>query len=139
MNLFSRTKLKLPAKERVSPNHARKVSDILMEFAREIAPADSTPDIFGNAVDLAVLLWNTPLLPAAAQAENMNRLCAWLAKTKRLDLQTEIARLLEFREMHYGSDRRMVMDYKLEYEAKGPRLTVASADLDRPENRDRKR
>jgi len=32
----------------------------------------------------------------------------------------------------------MVMDFKLEYEAKGPRLSVASLDMDRPENRDRK-
>jgi hypothetical protein len=137
VNPFSRTKLKLPGKERVSPNYSRKISDILMELAEEIAPADSAPDIFGNAVGLAVLLWNTPLLPVAAQTENLDRIHAWLAEKGRLDLQTEIARLLELRQTRYGSDRRMVMDFKLEYEAKGPRLSVASLDLDRPENRDR--
>jgi hypothetical protein len=138
MNPFSRTKLKLPGKERVSPNHSRKISDALMEFAQEIAPVENAPDIFGNVVGLAVLLWNTPLLPAPAQSENMDRIHAWLAERGRLDLQTEIARRLELRQARYGSDRRMVMDFKLEYEAKGPRLSVASVDLDRLENRDRK-
>ena len=65
----------------------------------------------------------------------MDHIRQWLAKKGRLALQTEIARLLELRQTRYGKDRRMVMDYKLEYETKGPRLTVASLDMDRPENR----
>jgi len=65
----------------------------------------------------------------------MDRIRAWLADMKRLDLQTEIIRLLELRRSRYGSDHRMVMDFKLEYETKGPRLTVTSLDMDRPENR----
>lgn len=124
-------------KERISPNYTRKISDVLMEFTQEIAPADSAPHIFGNAVGLAVLLWNTPLLPEAAQAENLDRIRAFLAAKQRLDLQTEIARLLELRQSRYGADRRFVVDYKLEYEAKGPRLSVASLDMDRPENQGR--
>ena len=85
-----------------------------------------------------MLLWNTPLLPEVAKAENRDRIRAWLTEKKRLDLQMEITRLLELRRTRYGPDRRMVMDYKLEYEAKGPRLSVASLDMDRLENRDRK-
>jgi hypothetical protein len=53
----------------------------------------------------------------------------------QLALQPEIARLLELRQTRYGKDRRMVVDYKLIYETKGPRLSVASLDMDRPENR----
>jgi hypothetical protein len=135
MNPFSRTKLKLPDKERISPNYSRKISDIVLEFAHEIAPADCAPDIFAKAVGLAVLLWNTPFLPEAVRTEHMDRIRAWLAERGRLDLQSEIARLLELRQTRYGSDRRMVVDYKLQYKAKGPRLSVASLDMDRPENR----
>jgi len=128
-------KFKLPGKERVSPNYARKISELVLEFAEEIAPRDSGPGIFADAVALAVLLWNTPLLPEDVQAEGMDRIREWLAGKGQLALQTEIARLLELRQTRYGTDRRMVMDYKLEYESKGPRLTVASLDMDRPENR----
>ena len=135
MNPVSAKRFKLPGKERIRPNYSRKISDILMEFAQEIAPAESAPDIFANAVGLAVLLWNTPLLPEIVQTENMNRIRGWLAEKGRLDLQIEIARLLELRQSRYGADRRMVMDYKVEYEAKGPGLSVASLDMDRPENR----
>ena len=74
-------------------------------------------------------------MPEDAQTEGMDHIRQWLAKRGRLDLQTEIARLLELRQARYGTDRRMVMDYKLEYAAEGPRLTVASLDIDRPENR----
>ena len=127
-------KFKLPDKERISPNYSRKISDLLMEFAQEIAPADSAPNIFANAAGLSMLLWNTPLLPEDAQAENMDHIRAWLAEKGRLDLQTEIERLLELRRTRYGSDRRLIMDYKLTFEAQGPHLTVASLDLDRPES-----
>ena len=128
-------KFKLPGKERVSPNYARKISELVLEFAEEIAPRDSGPGIFADAVALAVLLWNTPLLPEDLQAEGMDRIREWLAGKGQLALQTEIARLAELRQTRYGTDRRMVMDYKLEYEAQGPRLTVASLDMDRTENR----
>ena len=128
-------KFKLPGKERVSPNYTRKISELVLEFAEEIAPCDSGPGIFADAVALAVLLWNTPLLPEDVQAEGMDRIRDWLAGKGQLALQTEIARLAELRQTRYGTDRRMVMDYKLEYATKGPRLTVASLDIDRPENR----
>ena len=57
-----------------------------------------------------------------------------LAKTGRLDLQTEVHRLLELRKSRYGSDRRMIMDFKLTLKAEGPHLSVASLDMDQPEN-----
>lgn len=139
MKTFSSMKLKLPGKERVSQNYSHKISELVLEFAQEIASRDSAPDIIASAVGLAVLLWNTPLLPEVAQTENMNRIRQWLAEKGRLDLQTEIARLLELRQTRYGTDRRMVMDYKLEYETEGPRLSVASLDMDRPENLGRSR
>ena len=132
-----RMKFKLPKKERMSPNHSRKISDVLMEFALHIVPMDTPPEIFTNSFRMAVLLWNTPLLPEVAQAENMDRIRVWLAEKQRLDLQFEIARLLELRKTKYGADRRIVMDYTLKFEAKGPYLSVVSLDLDRPENKPR--
>jgi hypothetical protein len=128
-------KFKLPGKEGLSPNYSRKLSGIILELAEEIAPGDSEPGVFASAVGLAVVLWNTPLLPEADQAEGMNRLRQWLAEHGKLDLQLEVARLLELRQTRYPADRRMVMDYKLDFESKGPRLSVASLDMDRPENR----
>lgn len=128
-------KFKLPAKERLSPNYSRKISDILFEFVQEIAPADSPPEVLEGAVTLAVLLWNVPLLPEADQSESLDRIRELLARQGRLELQTEITRLLELRKSRYGTDRRFVVDSRLEYEKKGPRLSVASLDFDREENR----
>ncbi len=128
---------KLPGKERISPNYSRKISDILLEFAQEIAPFDCANETFPAIVDFAVLLWNIPLMPEDLRAQAMDRLREMLATKGQLDLQPEIERLLDLRQTRYGADRRMVMDYKLEHEAKGPRLSVASLDMDRPENRAR--
>jgi hypothetical protein len=126
---------KLPRKERISPTYSRKISDVLLEFAREVAPLDSAAETLPVVVDFAVLLWNMPLMPEELRTEAMDRLRELLATKRRLDLQPEIARLLDLRQTRYGTDRRMVMDYKLEYEAKGPRLSVASLDMDRPGGR----
>ncbi len=136
MNPFSRKKFKLPAKECISPRYPRKVSDLVLELAQEMAPVDSDPDTFRSAVSLAVLLWNTPLLPEAAQIANLDRICEWLAERGRLDLQSEISGLVELRQRRYEGDHRMVVEYELQYEAKGPRLRVVSLDMDRPKNRD---
>ena len=133
-NPFSSAKFKLPVKERISPNYSRKISDILMEFAQEIAPAESAADIFSDG--LAVRLWNAPLLPAQEQTKSIDCIRAWLVERGRLDWQAEIERLLELRQNLHASDRRMVMDFKLEYVAKDPRLSVVSLDKERPENRD---
>ncbi|GDY20189.1 hypothetical protein LBMAG56_15340 [Verrucomicrobiota bacterium] len=126
-----------PGKESISPNHSRKISECLMEFALEIAPADSARDTFANAVGMAAMLWNVPVLPEAEQARSMDVIRSWLAQIGRLDLQLEIGRLLELRRKRYATDRRVIMNYKLEYGAKGPELIVASVDLDRPENQGR--
>jgi hypothetical protein len=53
-------KFKLPGKESVSPNYALKLSELVLEFAQEIASRDSPPSMFTNAVGLAILLWNSP-------------------------------------------------------------------------------
>jgi hypothetical protein len=81
------------------------------------------------------VLWNTSVLPVADQAEGMNRIRQWLAERGGLDLQMEVVRLIELRQTRYPADRRMVTDYKLDFEGKGPRLSVASLDMARPENR----
>lgn len=128
-------KFKSSSNENIGPNHARKISANLMEFAQEIAPANGPPDTFADAVGLARILWNAPLQPEAEQAKSMAEIRTWLAQIGRLDSQFEIMRLLELRRKRYGADRRMVMDYTLKYTATGPQLTVSYLDLDRPENR----
>ena len=43
MKPSSHMKFKLPGKERLSPNYALKLSELVIEFAQEIAPPDSPP------------------------------------------------------------------------------------------------
>lgn len=131
MKLPFGARFQLPKRERISPNYSRKISDVLCEFVEEIVPADSEPHILEQGVALAVLLWNHHLLPERAQAEGMSQIQKWLATAGRLDLQTEISRLLELRKTRYGSDRRIVAHYEVELDGKNLRLTVASADPDR--------
>ena len=140
---FYPMKDKLTGKHTISPNHSRKLSEVLLEFAEEIAPVDELAPladqqkVVANAVALAIMLWNTPFLPQALQAESVDRINQWLATSGRTDAKSkaEVERLLELRRTLYGTDRRMVMDYKLGHAAAGPELTVSSLDLDRPENR----
>jgi hypothetical protein len=131
-------KQKLASPETISPNYSRKISEVLLEFAAELAPLDSAPKELAIAVNLAILLWNTPLLEAAVQSENLARIRQWLLEQGRMDLQTELARCLEVRQTRYSTDRRMVMDYRLTCEAQGPRLVVTSLDMNRRQQPSRK-
>lgn len=129
-------KFKLPKGERLSPNHSRKLSEVLFEFTQAIVPLDSEPAVLEVAVSLAVLLWNVPLAPEDAQAETLGQLGHWLAQTNGLHLQFEIERLLDLRKTRYATDRRLVLEYQLDFTAKGPRLVALSVDLDRPAHRE---
>ena len=129
-------KLRLPKSERLSPNHTRKISDVLFEFSGEIAPHDSPPHILENAVSLAVMLWNVPLLPAEQQKDAMVEIRRSLGTMSKPLLDAEVFRLLDLRRSRYANDRRLVVNYKFLFDQTGPNLVVASADLDRPENRE---
>jgi hypothetical protein len=126
---------RLPKKERISPHYSRKISEVLFEFAAEIAPTDSPPPVFAEAVDVAVILWNLGLLPEGEQRQGMLRLRRELMHGGSPPLQLELERLLEIRQTRYGDDRRLVAHYELTSGAKGPRLTVASLDTKRPGSR----
>lgn len=129
-------KFRLPKHQRVSPNYARKISEVLLEFAEEIAPRDSAPHVFAHAVDLAIILWNLALLPEDQQKDAMVEIRQRLQTARqRPVIDIELQKLLELRKTRYGSDRRLVADYRFVFEAKGPRLTVSSLDTNRPENR----
>jgi hypothetical protein len=124
-------KFKLPKNERLSPNHDRKISAVLFEFAEEIAPADSPPDVLEHAVAIAAALWNFALLPEANQKEGMVKLRQTLGTAGQPLLDVELTSLLDLRKARYAADRRFIADFKLRFEKEGPRLTVASWDMDR--------
>ncbi len=130
-------KSRLPKSECVSPNHTRKISEVLLEFADEIVPPDGETLPIETAVTLAVTLWNLPLLPDVAQKEAMLLLRRSLTHSQVPMVEVEVFRLLDLRRTRYANDRRFVMEYKLHHDKAGPRLVAVSADLDRPENRDR--
>lgn len=127
-------KSKLPEGERLSPNHSRKLSEVLFEFTGAIVPLDSPPDLLELAVGFAVLLWNVALLPEPAQTKTLDQLRQVLARTDRSHWQLEIERLLELRRTRYASDRRLVLGYRFAFTPEGPRLVALSADLDAPED-----
>jgi hypothetical protein len=134
-NPFLSMKRKLSGKRQISPNHTRKLSEVLLDFAEQIIPLNDDPKVVSNVVSMAIVLWNTPLMPPALQAESMDRFNRMLAAAGLPDAAAAAARWLELRQTNYRTDRRMVMDYNLEHTAQGPELSVSSLDLDRPENR----
>jgi hypothetical protein len=130
-------KFKLPKGERISPNHTRKISDVLLEFVLEIAPRDSGPKVFDTAVMLAIGLWNLALFPEAEQATGLVRLFDGMKGGKGPMLQLRVQEL-ELQKARYANDRRMVVDYALDYTDKGPHLMVAPLDMDLPANQGRR-
>jgi hypothetical protein len=90
-------RFKLPKDEQISPNHSRKISEVLPEFAEEIAPRNSEPEVFHTAATLAMGLWNLALVPRDKQAEDLVRLFDGMKAGNNTLLQFRVQELLELR------------------------------------------
>jgi hypothetical protein len=120
---------KLPKKERLSPNHTRKLSDAVLEFAQMMAPVDGDPAVFRMAVELAVTIWNVGALPGDQHLEGLLKVRTQLNTMSNPVMDAQLHEWFDVRRTKFANDRRFIMDYVYEHNAKGPYLQVASVDL----------
>jgi hypothetical protein len=121
--------------EQPGPHYARTLSEVLGEFVGEIAPEDANDEEFEQSVRMAVILWNLALLPAEQQGETLWRMQEQATGGHDPMFTARLHELFDLRRGRFGSDRRLVMDCRIEVGTKGRRLVVASFDPDRPEKK----
>ena len=118
-----------PLRDR-QPLFARKMSEVLLDFAEPVLETFDHPEDFEAMITLAVLCWNCSLLPANEQRKSLNKVINELGKsdpTTRIEVEDCICMLMERKKTVFANDRRMIANFEVVEERDGSRLVVVSS------------
>ena len=108
---------------------ARKMSEVLLDFAEPVSETFSHPEDFKAMITLAALCWNCSFFPSEEQQEQLKAITDKLGKSDpllRIEVEDCIHMLLERKKTLFANDKRIITDFKIVEEREGPRLLVMS-------------
>jgi len=117
-----------PLRERPS-FWARKISEVLLEFAEPLFDTISTDKEFEAAVCLAIVCWNSFFLTRQQQQIQIKDIIDKLGGTDalaRLEIEKLVRVLMDRKQPLFAGDKRIVVNYEIVEEPEGPRLLVMS-------------
>jgi len=107
-----------------------KMSEVLEAFIAPYMEFAETEESFEKLVTIAVIAWNTSLLPLIAQTKSINDLLTSLPPETRADAKSIVRDLIRRKRKHFGKIRRTIIDFEIADTWDGFHLMVAST----PEN-----
>jgi len=107
-----------------------KMSEVLEAFIAPYMEFTETEESFEKLVAIAVVAWNTSLLPRLAQTKAINDLLQSLPPETQADAKAIVRDLIRRKRKHFGKIRRAIIDFEIIDTRDGFHLTVAST----PEN-----
>ncbi|MGC9393594.1 MAG: hypothetical protein ACP5J4_01920 [Anaerolineae bacterium] len=107
-----------------------KMSEVLEAFIAPYMEFADTEESFEKLVTIAVIAWNTSLLPRTAQTKAINDLLTSLPPETRADAKAIVRDLIRRKRKQFGKIRRAIIDFEVVDTGDGFHLTVAST----PEN-----
>jgi hypothetical protein len=113
---------------KIASRHGRKLSEVLLDFAKPLTAATRTEEDFRTAVEVAILSWNISFLPADERATFLRKsMGALLGGKDDLPFETEqcIQMLLDRKEALYSDDKRFVVEHELSGHGHDASLVVA--------------
>jgi len=108
---------------------ARKLSQVILDFAQPLSNASDDDRFFKNAIACAVLCWNLSFLKEKEQQRQMRSIVNKLSKSgqlTRFEIRDCVQMLLERKRNFFADDRRMVINYEVVEEEDSRHLFVAS-------------
>ena len=118
-----------PLRDR-QPLFARKMSEVLLDFAEPVLETFDHPEDFEAMITLAALCWNCSFLSANEQRKSLNNVINKLVKsepTARIEIEDCIRILMERKKTVFENDRRMIANFEVVEERDGSRLVVVSS------------
>lgn len=107
-----------------------KMSEVLEAFIAPYMEFADTEESFEKLVTIAVIAWNTSLLPRTAQTKAINDLLISLPPETRADAKSIVRDLMRRKRKYFGKIRRAIIDFEVIDTGDGFRLTVASTPED---------
>jgi hypothetical protein len=108
---------------------ARKMSEVLMDFAGPLLEDLEDETAFESVLSFAVICWNLSFFPEKEQRKMMRDIVDELGKSDhlmRLEAESWVGFFLERKKAFFADDRRMILDYKIVQEKGRERLLVVS-------------
>lgn len=103
-------------KQNIGLGYTRKISEVFLEFALPFAPMERLGEDFKPFVEAAVRIWNLPVLPEAERdVQRIDFLRS--AATNGPEFQKKVRDMIAQRETTYATDKRLIVNYKLEVDA----------------------
>jgi hypothetical protein len=99
----------------LASRYPRKLSEVLLEFAKPLTVTTRTEEDFRVAVELAILAWNLSFLPADERSTFLKKSIPALSGDKDLPFEVEqwIQMLLTRKQTLFPADRRFVGEHVL--------------------------
>ena len=109
--------------------HARKMSEVILDFAEPLLDALDDDELFEKAISCAVACWNLSFLPEKKQKKLILSMVNELDKSvllTRHEFEDCIRMLLERKRILFADEKRIVASYKVVEEEDYQRLLVVS-------------
>ena len=109
--------------------HARKMSEVILDFAEPLLDALDDDELFENAINCAVACWNLSFLPEKKQKKLVLSMVNELDKSvllTRHEFEDCIRMLLERKRVLFADEKKIVVNYKIVEEEDHHRLLVMS-------------
>jgi len=110
--------------------HARKMSEVILDFAEPLLDAIDDDELFEKAISCAVACWNLSFLPEKKQKKLVLSMVNELGKSDQLtrfEAEDCTRMLLERKRILFADEKRIVVNYKVVEEGDYHRLLVMSA------------
>jgi hypothetical protein len=111
------------------PPGARKMSEVLLEFAEPLLDHLEDDSLFESAIGFAAICWSISLFPDQEQGSLLKKVVGELAKASKLsrfEVEKWVQMLLERKKTLFAGDRRMVADFRVVREKGHHHLFVMS-------------
>jgi hypothetical protein len=109
--------------------HARKMSEVILDFAEPLLDALDDDELFGKAIGCAVFCWNLSFLQEMKQQRQVRAMANELDKSvllTRHEFEDYVRMLLERKRVFFANEKRIVVNYKIVEEENHHRLSVTS-------------
>jgi len=109
--------------------HARKMSEVILDFAEPLLDALDDDELFKNAIGCAVVCWNLSFLTEMKKQRQVRAIVNEIDKSHlltRFEAEDCVRMLLERKRILFADEKRIVINYKIVEEEDHHRLLVTS-------------
>ncbi len=113
-------------------SYARKMSEVLLEFAEPLLEDSDDDEAFGGKIALAALSWNLTFMSPNEHEAALNNMVEELGGRDafiRHGIRDSVRMLINRKRALFANDNRLIINYEIVGEKSGPRLLVMSTPV----------